>query len=615
MKIKTLISFFLLLFSSSLFANYESMVTVEKHIKTIEINADGTNTETEEELDKIETQKGVDAFNQSDFSYTKNMEVLEIIDAYTIKPDGTKVKVTKENIREKEDSLSDGADSFSDIKHKLIIYPDVTVGSKIYAKTRTKTYKTKFKNHFFFYSVGIPYHKQNREINLIVNKPLNLNIDTSGFNGGLIKETKSKRYYRYTYLQNTTTPSEDSQVHLFDFSPYLIASSFNSYEELGDAYENLNHSKVKVTPFVQGVADGIINNEQLSKRDEARLLYEWVIRNIRYVAVYVGNGGIEAQDAEKVIKNGYSDCKGHAVVLEALLKARGINSSQALINSGNAYKLPTYPVLAPQNHVINYLPDFDLYLDSTSPFAPFGMLPYSDLDKSTVLTALKKMGHTPKMNHKDNIVKTTAKMKINPDGTIVGEAFTEFKGPIEISYRQGQDSNLGKDDEKIVSDTLISYRESGTGTWKASNPRDLNTPYKEFTTFTLDPISNFPGPAAMTIPVGLTEGKIYLTSYNKPLQKRRFPYQCYGRTYEDNYSLEFPENIKVTRIPNNIKFSKNGLSYEASYEKQGSTILINRKLVAENENMSCEPENEDRKKEFYKLLQQDIRNQIFYELK
>ncbi len=445
------IAIIILFLSSSCFAAYESMVTVEKHIRTIEVYADGTSTETEIEIDKIESQKGVDAFNQADFSYTKNMESLEILDAYTIRPDGSKVKVTKEGIREKEDSLSDGADSFSDIKHKLIIYPDVTIGSKIYAKTRLKTYKTKFKNHFFFYIVAVPYHKQNKEINLIVNKPLHLNIDSSGFDGGLIKETKDKRYYKYTYIQNTTKAPEESQVHLFDFSPYLIASSFNSYEELGAAYQSLNNPKAKVTDFIQGVADGIINKAELSKRDEAKLIYEWVIKNIRYVAVYVGNGGIEAQDAEKVIKNGYSDCKGHAVVLEALLKARGINSSPALINSGNAYKLPTYPVLAPQNHVINYLPDFDLYLDSTSTFTPFGMLPYGDLDKPTVLTALKKIGHTPKMSHKDNLVKTIANMKINSDGTITGEATIKPEGYIEISYRQAQDSSIGRDDEKIVS--------------------------------------------------------------------------------------------------------------------------------------------------------------------
>ncbi len=589
------------------------MVTVEKHIRTIEVNADGTSTETEEEIDKIETQKGIDAFNQADFSYIKDMESLEILDAYTIRPNGTKIKVKREGIREKDDSLSDGADSFSDIKHKIIIYPDVTIGSRIYSKTRLKRYKTKFKNHFSFYTVGIPYFNQNKEINLIVNKPLRLNIDSLGFNGGLIKETKDKRYYKYTYIQDTTKAFEESQVHLLDFSPYLVASSFNSYEELGAAYQSLNQPKTKVTDFIQGVADGIINKANLSKRDEAKLIYEWVVKNIRYVAVYVGNGSIEAQDAEKVIKNGYSDCKGHAVVLEALLKARGIYSSPALINLGNAYKLPSYPVIAPQNHVINYLPDFDLYLDSTSTFTPFGKLPYGNLDKPTVLTALNKMGHTPKINHKDNIVKTIAKMKINLDGTIDGEATIKPEGHIEISYRQAQDSVLGSDDEKIVSATLFSYRESGTGVWKATNPRDFDVPFIETTIFTLDPISNFPGPAAMTIPVGLTEGKIYLTAHSKPLQKREFPYECYGRTYVDDYSIEFPKDIRITRIPKDINFNKDGLTYEATYKKQGNIILINRKLIAENENMICEPENEDRKKEFYKVLQQDIRSQIFYE--
>jgi hypothetical protein len=613
MKIKTLISLFLFIFSTHLFAAYEPMVTVEKHVRTIEINVDGTNTETEEEIDKIETQKGVDAFNQADFSYTKNMEALEILDAYTIRPDGKKVAVKKENIREKEDSLSDGVDSFSDIKHKLIIYPEVTIGSKIYAKTRLKTYKTKFKNHYFFYSVGIPYHKQHNEINLIVNKPLQLNIDTFGFNGGLIKETKDKRYYKYIYIQDTAIASEENQVHLFDFSPYLVISSFNSHEDLGDAYQKLNHPKAKVTNYIQGVADGIVNNAQLSKQDEAKLIYEWVVKNIRYVAVYVGNGGIEGHAAEKILRNGYGDCKDHSILLEALLKARGIASTPALINLGNAYKLPPYPVLAPQNHVITYLPDFDLYLDSTSTFTPFGMLPFGVLDKPTILTALKKIGHTPKMSHQNNIVETIAKLRINLDGTITGEATIQPKGFIEVSYRQGQDAILGKDDEKIVSDTLISYRESGAGIWKASNPRDLNVPFVESTKFTLDPISNFPGPAAMTIPVGLAEGKIYLTAYNKPLQKRHFPYQCYGRTYKEDYTLEFPNSVQITRIPVDVEFNKNGLSYKASYTKKENTILINRTLIAENENLSCEPENEDRKKEFYKVLQQDIRSQIFYE--
>jgi hypothetical protein len=605
---------FFMCFSLTSYGAFEPMLTIEKYVRTVEINADGTNTETEEELDRIETEKGVDAFSQSDFPYIKNMQSLEILDAYTVNPSGKKIKVTKEGMREKEDSLSDGADSFSDIKHKIVIFPNVTVGSKVYAKTRLKTFKTKFKNHFYLHSVTVPYRKTlHHEINLIADKKIYLNFDAKGFNGGLVKETKNKLYYKYTYSQDSATAPEDNTVSLFDFSPYLLVSSFKSYEEFGAAYQKLNFPKTKVTPYIQGVADGIINQTEMSKREEAKLIYEWVVKNIRYVAVYVGNGGIEGHSAEKIIRDGYGDCKDHSIVLEALLRARGIESSFALINLGIAYKLPPIPVLAPQNHVITYLPDFDIYLDSTSQFTPFGMLPYSDLDKPTVLTGLNKIGHTPKMSHLNDAVKTKIKMKVNPDGTISGESSNEFKGFIETSYRIEQSSRVGRDDETIVTDMLEGFRESGVGTWKATDPRDLNMPYKETTTFTLDPISNFPGPAAMAIPVGLTQGRIYAIAYSKPLKKRNFPYQCFGKTYEDDYEISFPEKIRITRIPTDVNFSKDGLTYIARYQKKENTILINRKLIAENESMSCKPEKEDRKQEFYKVLQRDIRSQIFYE--
>ncbi len=124
---KSLFLTFFMFFALTSYAAFEPMLTVEKYVRTIEINSDGTNIETEEELDKIETEKGVDAFSQSDFPYIKNMQSLEILDAYTINPSGKKIKVTKEGVREKEDSLSDGADSFSDIKHKIVIFPNVDV--------------------------------------------------------------------------------------------------------------------------------------------------------------------------------------------------------------------------------------------------------------------------------------------------------------------------------------------------------------------------------------------------------------------------------------------------------------------------------------------------------
>ena len=129
MAAKIICIFLSLIYSFIASAEYQPAYTFERYIKTITVHADGTNEVIEESIDKIETEKGVRSGSQSDLSYIKGMQKLEILDAYTITPEGKKIKVTKENIRERDDPTSNGADMFTDTKHKIIIYPQVTVGS------------------------------------------------------------------------------------------------------------------------------------------------------------------------------------------------------------------------------------------------------------------------------------------------------------------------------------------------------------------------------------------------------------------------------------------------------------------------------------------------------
>ena len=193
------ILFLLCLISFNVFAEYQSSITLEKYVKTITVNADGTSEAITEALDRIETDKGITAFSQSDLSFIKGMERLEILDAYTITPSGKKIKVTKKNIRERDDSSDRGADIFTDTRHKIIIYPEVTVGSKLFSKIKETNFKTKFKGHFIFSELAVPYFKYDyNEINFIVDKRIKLNFDSKGFEGGLIKDTESHKFYKYT---------------------------------------------------------------------------------------------------------------------------------------------------------------------------------------------------------------------------------------------------------------------------------------------------------------------------------------------------------------------------------------------------------------------------------
>ena len=186
-------------------------------------------------------------------------------------------------------------------------------------------------------------------------------------------------------------------------------------------------------------------------------------------------------------------------------------------------------------------------------------------------------------------------------------------GPIESSYRENQVSNVGKDDSKVVAEILSAFGETGTGRLQFTMPNSFDERYEENARFTLDPIANFPGPAAMTIPVGLTQGRIYSISKDKPLETRKYPYVCFGRTYLDYYTIEFPKKTKITRIPSNVSYNKDGMIYKATYKKKDNVINVTREMILDDKNMFCEAKREEQKYAFFAVLQKDIRSQIFYE--
>ena len=157
------------------------------------------------------------------------------------------------------------------------------------------------------------------------------------------------------------------------------------------------------------------------------------------------------------------------------------------------------------------------------------------------------------------------------------------------------------------------FGETGTGRLQFTMPNAFDERYEENGTFTLDPIANFPGPAAMTVPVGLTQGRIYIISKDKPLDYRKYPYSCFGRTYLDYYTLEFPKKTKITRIPSNVSYNKDGMIYKATYKKKDNVINVTREMILDNKNMFCEAKREEQKYAFFDVLQKDLRSQIFYE--
>lgn len=605
----------------------ESLAVIEREIITETIQSDGTVVEIDELTTLVKSQLVVDVESQADLPYNSTFSNLEILEAYTITPQGEKIHVASNAIRTVEDDNSAGAAMFSDQKHKIIIFPKVTPGSRTYYKSKLTTFKSVLPDYFYTRLVLSPHAEvKHYEYHLSYPQSMQLYFDIKGVKQTRDDNAAGMRQVSYFYQNLKPTPKEQLQISYSDFAPHIYISSMPNQAAFAKVYEERIASKSLVTPEVQKLADEITKSVDKDfdkkvalspgldlKKEQARAIYNWVTRNIRYVAIYLGDGGIIPHDANSIIRNRYGDCKDHNALLIALLAAKGINATSALINSGSAFVVPKLPTIGPFNHVITYIPAWDLYLDSTSEMAPFGVLPLTEMDKPTLLTKLGKIGSTPKMKKEDSHTVTGVNMMIEKDGQIKGKAHTKYFGAAEISARykyEGVDSSYA---EKFVKNQLAKFRQTGQGKLSTSYVYDLDKPFTTDSEFTLDAIANVPGPGAITVPVGLAPGELAMIANDRPPEKFTVPYTCSTRMVGEAYQITFPSNTKVTRIPPDVSYEKAGIKYESTYTERNNSLLITRKLAIQRPSAVCQPGELQNWRDFYQVFIKDMRGQIFYE--
>lgn len=588
---------------------------------------DGKVVEIDEVRKVIKSQLVIDAESTADLPFNSSSQKLEVLEAYTITPSGKKLPVELSAIRTVEDDNTQGAAFFSDQKHKIIVFPNLSVGSKTYYRCRLTTLKPLIPGYFYT-KLNYSPHVVTQHSEYVLTYPENLVLfaDIKGVNGGAEENLgDGNKRMTFTYQNLKFSPKEQLEVGLDDFAPHIYISTFSTQREFAKAYEDRLREKIKVTPEVQRLADEITKNikpgsakdEKLSEKElkqlQSKAIYNWVSRNIRYVAIYLDDGSITPHDANSIIQNRYGDCKDHNALLISLLAAKGIKASSALINSGNTYSIPKLPVVGPFNHVITYIPAWDQYLDSTAEMAPYGLLADDEIDKPTLLTAFGSIGHTPKPNMDFNRIVTGISMTILKDGRIQGSAHSSYYGSAEISARYKFEGVATTMAERMVTNQLAKFRQTGEGNLKSTSVYDLDQPLVTDSEFTLDAISNFPGPGAMAVPVGLAPGELASIASDRPPEKFINPYRCATKTVSEGYVIEFPKNVKVTRIPENVKYKKNGIQYDAEYLLKGNSVTIVRRLMVQRSSAVCRPEELQKWKDFYQAFIKDMRSQIFYE--
>ncbi|TRL43475.1 DUF3857 domain-containing protein [Rhizobium straminoryzae] len=544
----------------------------------VEVNDDDTGTFTETLDRTIQRTGDIAGAGQVSYVFDPEHQTFKLLQGWVDTTDGVRLNVAPESVMVRPSHAASSAPGFVSTMTATIVLPQITVGAKVHLRVERKTVRafeaTGFNTSFYLSPVrtGDFYVA----VHVSKDKPLSIGA-RNGFTVVRDESLEDRRFIEAEAHLRNVSP-EDQEVHmppLDDIVPLFTLSTLKDYADLGRRYHALADGKDAVTPEIQALADQVAGSQ--TGLAAARALYNWVGGHIRYLAVDLSDeAGYIPHPASAVLAAGYGDCKDQVVLLQALLKAKGIASEPVIVKWSEAQLDWPAPETGAFNHMIIYLPEFDLYANPTDTFTPFGVLDYGLVGKPALhATATPVMRRIPSLKPQDAQFSTTGTIAIAEDGSLSGTARVSMTPMLGVYLRR--ELSTDKQQITVMRNAAAHLPQPATGNLQVTKPDDLETPFSFSMTwrapqavkpagFVLPAMPDFsPNPSPQS----------YLGS-SKP---RRFGAFFGPKTLNWRLTLTAPAGQNFTTVPADVHVTNETGSYDAHYENAGGSLTITRTLV------------------------------------
>lgn len=542
-----------------------------------EVAADKTYVQLQTLEVRVDSAAHIVGLGTTSFTFDPSDETLSVVEAWVQQPDGTRLEVPPGNIFTRPSAAAQTTPGFVGTQTTTIEFPGLRVGSIVHSKFR---HEAKTPDMFGFnvaFRLGLA---ASTRLEVQIRSPESLPLFYGARGAFVTRETRSEgmRIVETSIDVGAAPQAEPQMVSPFDVGPVFAATTLGGSEEMGALYAAGSADRTQVTPEIAALARSIVGTAQ--GRDAARAIYDWVAEHIRYVAVFLDRtDGMVPHPAATVLRNGYGDCKDHVALMQALLAAVGIPSLPALVDwSDSMAPLPTWSS-ATINHVMIYLPDFDLYANPTSPFAAFGVLDATLADKPVIIASQTgEVRRTPPRTAASNHYRATATLSVEADGLVRGATTILVSPDSDPTVRQLLES---KPSAEIVRTSLMATPEGGFGDLKATNPRDLSRPVRIEGQWTSPHGVIVSTPSVfMGVPQGLdVRPNGDLRQYLVESGKRAFPFIVGPRDYSLTSQVTLPPGSVIQRLPPSVDVRNSAGHVRSHYEATPGGFTATRHVV------------------------------------
>jgi hypothetical protein len=583
--------------------------TNEGETQTFTVNTDGSYAKLNSMTLRVNNEAGVARVAQQYVWFNRNMADVQILEAYTTTADGVRHDVQPDQIRDVQEARSFDAPMFQDIQEKVIVFPAVEPGARLHLTYRKTQKQPIVPGEFSDFTPPdlAPTHNFRLIYDLPADKPLY--GDARGFIAQPPVTSDGRTRYEYRYDKAHFGRLERGSIAYVSYGDRLMVSTFPDYAAFAATYRESAADPSAREPAVTGLAQQLTAHDR-TPRDKAKTLYDWVRRNVRYVAINVGRGAVVPHRASAILANRYGDCKDHVALYGALLDAVGVRNEPALISSGTIYTLPSVPGYGVINHVITWLLDLQQYVDSTASNVEFGFLPSSDMDRPTVLVDQGVLARTPATALMTR--STDLSIKVEPDGSASFTYRMEDAGPFAEQARARLRTQSPAQREESIEAELRSANLRGSATLTTSDLSVADGPLTVTMTGTLENLV-VPGAAASIRALTSLAGGVEAdTRYWLGERQRTQPFVCHNLAVHEHARIELPANFRVLDMPEAKRTQDRFVDFQSQYtfDPLSNVITMTRDGATHFNSDVCTPDDFAQMRPALEAIGRDLRAEV-----
>lgn len=566
---------------------------------------------------KALTDEAAQRLKRKSFSHSTSIEKFKVLEAYTLKADGRRIEVPKNNFQVTVNKGNNGNQAiFSDRTSVTIVFPDLEKGDSIYMKVKKSETEPMFPGNFsisgYFWS-QMAYD----DVSVTFDLPESIAFKSQFRKMAKEQEIKNGRKIIRLHYRN----SKPIKINREDFGVWdasqeagYALSTFMNYQSIAKAYAARALPKAVPNKRVRSLAGKIIGNEKV-KRKQARRIYDWVATNISYAGNCIGVGAVVPHDTDFILENRMGDCKDHATLLEALYSAAGIQSTQALINAGSSYRLPDVPTVSAVNHVINYIPEWDQFVDSTASAMPFDRIPQGISDKPVILIQNYVAGkRTPANQPGDDFQEIRSAMKIQSDGSVTGNIHLQLKGQPAIEARRGWRHATQQQEDEWLKRIFSSQNHIGSAAITKDDPTPLRSDYSYSVEFERPDFIRPKGTGAFYAAPLLNASLSLYTMVNYPREEiEGYKVRCSNGRSVERLSYELPDGMKILAKPDDLEIAENHIRFKATYMLDKNRLEVFREIIDETPGNTCSADLINRQRKTLMKITENLQSQVIYQ--